>query len=74
MQPGAYLDACPGSRSVYGLLYLKQPPTFLEQLVLRLLVKMGYGGLETPAEHLGAPGDAGLDGLIRLDRLGLDVV
>jgi hypothetical protein len=46
---------------------LKQSPVFLEQLVLRLLVKMGYGGLETPAEHLGAPGDAGLDGLIRLD-------
>jgi restriction system protein len=42
--------------------------------VLRLLVKMGYGGLETPTEHLGAPGDAGLDGLIRLDPLGLDVV
>jgi len=53
---------------------IKQPPVFLEQLVLRLLVKMGYGGLETPAEHLGAPGDAGLDGLIRLDTLGLDVV
>ena len=52
---------------------LKQSPVFLEQLVLRLLVKMGYGGLETPAEHLGAPGDAGLDGLIRLDPLGLDV-
>jgi restriction system protein len=46
---------------------LKQPPVFLEQLVLRLLVKMGYGGLETPTEHLGGPGDAGLDGLIRLD-------
>ena len=46
---------------------LKQSPAFLEQLVLRLLVKMGYGGLETPTEHLGAPGDAGLDGLIRLD-------
>lgn len=53
---------------------LKQPPVFLEQLVLRLLVKMGYGGLDTPAEHLGAQGDAGLDGLIRLDPLGLDVV
>jgi restriction system protein len=47
---------------------LKQSPVFLEQLVLRLLVKMGYGGLETPSEH------AGLDGLIRLDPLGLDVV
>lgn len=53
---------------------VKQPPVFLEQLVLRLLVKMGYGGLEAPTEHLGAPGDAGLDGLIRLDPLGLDVV
>ena len=53
---------------------LKQSPAFLEQLVLRLLVKMGYGGLETPTEHLGAPGDAGLDGLIRLDPLGLNVV
>ncbi len=53
---------------------LKQSPAFLEQLVLRLLVKMGYGGLETPTEHLGGPGDAGLDGLIRLDSLGLDVV
>jgi restriction system protein len=53
---------------------LKQSPAFLEQLVLRLLVKMGYGGLETPTEHLGAPGDAGLDGLICLDPLGLDVV
>ncbi len=53
---------------------IKQPPVFLEQLVLSLLVKMGYGGLEAPAEHLGAPGDAGLDGLIRLDTLGLDVV
>jgi restriction system protein len=53
---------------------IKQPPVFLERLVLRLLVKMGYGGLETPTEHLGAPGDGGLDGLIRLDPLGLDVV
>jgi restriction system protein len=53
---------------------LKQSPAFLEQLVLQLLVKMGYGGLETPTEHLGGPGDAGLDGLIRLDPLGLDVV
>lgn len=50
---------------------IKQPPEFLENLVLDLLVRMGYGGL---AEHLGGPGDSGLDGLIRLDPLGLDVV
>lgn len=34
---------------------LKQSPAFLEQLMLRRLVKMGYGGLQTPTEHLGAP-------------------
>jgi restriction system protein len=50
---------------------LMQPPEFLEHLVLDLLDRMGYGGL---TEHLGGPGDGGLDGLIRLDRLGLDVV
>jgi len=53
---------------------VKQAPEFLEQLVLQLLVRMGYGGLEAPTEHLGRSGDAGLDGLIRLDKLGLDVV
>jgi restriction system protein len=53
---------------------IKQPPEFLEQLVLTLLVHMGYGGLETATQHLGGPGDQGLDGLIRLDALGLDVV
>jgi restriction system protein len=53
---------------------LKQPAVFLEQLVLQLLVKMGYGGLEANTEHLGSPGDGGLDGLIRLDKLGLDIV
>ncbi|GAA1748307.1 restriction endonuclease [Luedemannella helvata] len=53
---------------------LSQPPEFLERLVLRLLVAMGYGGLERVTEHLGGPGDAGLDGLVRLDLLGLDVV
>jgi restriction system protein len=53
---------------------VKQPPQFLEHLVLALLARMGYGGLEASAEHLGGPGDSGLDGLIRLDTLGLDVV
>lgn len=53
---------------------LTQPPDFLERLVLELLAQMGYGGLERLTEHLGGPGDAGLDGLVRLDPLGLDVV
>jgi restriction system protein len=53
---------------------IRQPPEFLEHLVLDLLVRMGYGGLAAPSPHLGGPGDRGLDGLIRLDQLGLDIV
>jgi restriction system protein len=53
---------------------LAQPPVFLEHLVLRLLEAMGYGGVEAISEHLGGPGDEGLDGVIRQDALGLDVV
>jgi restriction system protein len=49
-------------------------PTFLEQLVLRLLTAMGYGGRAGAAEHLGRAGDQGLDGVIRQDALGLDRV
>jgi restriction system protein len=48
-------------------------PTFFEQLVLKVLVKMGYGGSEEEAaEHLGGTGDGGVDGVIREDQLGLD--
>jgi restriction system protein len=47
---------------------------FLEQLVLRLLTAMGYGGRAGAAEHLGHSGDQGLDGVIRQDVLGLDRV
>jgi len=53
---------------------LAQPPVFLERMVLLLLERMGYGGLESTSEHLGGPGDEGLDGVIRQDALGLDVI
>jgi len=50
-------------------------PTFLEQLVLKVLVAMGYGGSEEEAsEHLGRSGDGGIDGVINEDTLGLDRV
>ncbi|ADB74231.1 restriction endonuclease [Geodermatophilus obscurus] len=51
-----------------------QPPDFLERVVLKLLSALGYGGLQATTEHLGGPGDEGLDGVIRQDALGLDVV
>ncbi|MEU7900302.1 restriction endonuclease [Nonomuraea sp. NPDC049152] len=50
------------------------PPQFLEHCVLKLLTRMGYGGPEGAVRHLGGPGDEGMDGLIRQDPLGLDVV
>lgn len=53
---------------------IAQPPAFLERVVLQLLTALGYGGLEATSEHLGGPGDEGLDGVIRQDALGLDVV
>lgn len=47
-------------------------PAFFEDLVIRLLVKMGYGGSEQDARVTGRSGDGGIDGLINEDRLGLD--
>ncbi|MCX7898096.1 MAG: restriction endonuclease [Rhodocyclaceae bacterium] len=50
-------------------------PQFFERLVIDLLVKMGYGGSpREAAQHLGRSGDGGIDGLIKEDPLGFDVV
>ncbi|TWH49265.1 restriction endonuclease [Sporomusa sp. KB1] len=52
-----------------------QTPAFFEQLVLDLLLKMGYGGSrEDAAQVVGKTGDEGIDGIIKEDRLGLDVI
>jgi restriction system protein len=55
---------------------LAAPPAFFEQLVIELLMKMGYGG-GNPGEagrRVGRSGDDGIDGVIDEDRLGLDAV
>jgi restriction system protein len=50
-------------------------PTFFERLVVDLLVKMGYGGTREDAGHaIGRTNDGGIDGIIKEDRLGLDVI
>lgn len=50
-------------------------PAFFERLVIDLLVKMGYGGTRKDAgEAIGKSGDGGIDGIIKEDRLGLDIV
>lgn len=52
----------------------QQSPAFFERSVLQLLTRMGYGGPEGDVQHRGGPGDEGIDGVIRQDALGLDVV
>lgn len=48
---------------------------FFEHLVVDLLVAMGYGGSRKDAgQAIGRTGDGGIDGIIKEDRLGLDVV
>ncbi|MBP7999149.1 MAG: restriction endonuclease [Chloroflexi bacterium] len=50
-------------------------PMFFERLVVDLLVKMGYGGTRKDAgQAIGKSGDGGIDGIIKEDRLGLDIV
>ncbi len=53
----------------------KISPAFFERVVIELLVKMGYGGTRADAgKAIGRSGDGGIDGIIKEDKLGLDVV
>jgi restriction system protein len=50
-------------------------PAFFERLVVELLVRMGYGGtLRDAGQAVGKSGDGGVDGIIKEDLLGLDVI
>lgn len=50
-------------------------PSFFEKLVVALLVKMGYGGsIKDAGKAVGKTGDEGVDGIIKEDKLGLDVI
>ncbi len=50
-------------------------PTAFEQLIVDVLVKIGYGGSRrNAAERLGRSGDGSIDGVIREDALGLDTI
>ncbi|MCY3879364.1 MAG: restriction endonuclease [Rhodobacteraceae bacterium] len=52
-----------------------ESPAFLEQLILDLLIKMGYGSGDAERGRVtGRSGDGGIDGTIREDALGLDEV
>jgi restriction system protein len=54
---------------------LQGTPAFFEQLVVDVLVAMGYGGSRIDAgKAIGQSGDEGIDGVIKEDRLGLDII
>lgn len=50
-------------------------PSFFERIVVELLLKMGYGGsMKDAGKAIGQSGDGGVDGIIKEDKLGLDVL
>lgn len=50
-------------------------PQFFERLVVDLLLAMGYGGtIDDAGKAIGGTGDGGIDGIIKQDKLGLDIV
>ena len=50
-------------------------PAFFERLVIDVLIKMGYGGSRVEAgQAVGRSGDGGIDGIIKEDKLGLDII
>lgn len=54
---------------------LANPPDFLERVIIDLVLKMGYGGNRKDAgEAIGRSGDEGIDGIIKEDPLGLDII
>lgn len=49
-------------------------PAFFEDIIVRLLLKMGYGYDAGAGRVIGQAGDDGVDGVINLDQLGVDQV
>jgi restriction system protein len=50
-------------------------PAFFERLIVDLLIAMGYGGGRAEmGQAIGRSGDGGIDGMIKEDALGLDIV
>lgn len=54
---------------------LKAPPVFFENLIIKLLIAMGYRNDTNEGwEHTGKTGDNGIDGIINQDVLGVDKI
>lgn len=71
----AYLQVRRQIESELLALIKSNAPEFLERVVVDLVVRMGYGGSRKDAgEALGRSGDEGIDGIIKEDPLGLDII
>lgn len=71
----AYHDLRTGLATELLSLVSNNSPEFFEQLVVKLLVKMGYGGsIKDAGQAMGRSGDEGIDGIIKEDKLGLDFI
>lgn len=55
-------------------LLARVPPASFESMVLEVLHAMGYGASRGDLERVGGSGDGGIDGIISLDKLGLEKV
>lgn len=54
---------------------LDNSPAFFERLIVELIVAMGYGGsVKDAGKAIGKSGDEGIDGIIKEDVLGLDMI
>lgn len=54
---------------------IKLSPNFFEHMVIKLLTKMGYGGsIENAGIVVGQTGDEGIDGIVREDKLGFNLI
>ncbi len=53
---------------------MEQSPAFFEKLVVDLILALGYGDSHTDGKVLGQSSDGGVDGVIKQDKLGLDLI
>lgn len=71
----AYVRLRTAIEAELGEMTKRVSPGFFEELVIDLLVRMGYGGNRAEAARaIGRTGDGGIDGVIDEDRLGLDAI
>lgn len=69
-----YLDHIASMREQLMNAILNSSPAFFEELVVQLLVKMGYGYDMSSGKVTRYCKDGGIDGIIEEDRLGLDKI